>query len=460
MKLQSKFALYNALSKLIIILVFAIVMPFLIRYIAIINTDRQLQEKKEEVIRMIESVGISSFIEEGSEDGYGSYNLLKEEFISLEQTDSAFANVIENSPRLVEDEIVNYRVLSYTFYAEGKQYLLEVARSLSTIQEIESTLRRFAFVTLLIISLITIVMDVAFTKFLLRPLNLIIKKLHAVKDPSSFRFKKVPTTTTDFRYLDTSIHEMMTRVEDAFLKERQFISNVSHELLTPVSILQGKLENMLGSETLSETAAWRLVESQKTLVRLKNIVRALLLISKIENDQFLRTEVVSINRLVDDVLTEIEDRLAAKEIEVDTESLEDYEADKCNSSLLHTMLFNLVNNAIKYNRVGGKIIICGAAAPSGYMLEIRDTGVGIPPELIPSVFNRFKRLHKADGESFGLGLPIVKTIAAFHDIELDVTSVPGDGSTFRLFFKRTSGFVPATQAIVPKAEPEVSTVSS
>lgn len=458
MKLQSKFALYNAVSKLIILLVFAIVMPFLIRYIAIMNTDRQLQEKKEEVVRIIENVGISSFIEEGSEDGYGSYNLLKEEFISLEQTDSAYANVIENSPRLVEDEVVNYRVLSYTFYAEGRQYLLEVARSLSTIHEIESTLRRFAFVTLFIISLITIVMDVAFTKFLLRPLNLIIKKLHAIKDPSSFRFKKVPTTTTDFQYLDSSIHEMMTRVEDAFLKERQFISNVSHELLTPVSILQGKLENILGNETLSETAAWRLVESQKTLTRLKNIIRALLLISKIENDQFLRTETVSVSQLVNDVLAEIEDRLAAKEIEVDKKGLEDYEAHNCNSSLLHTMIFNLVNNAIKYNRVGGSISIRGSVTFPGYILEIQDTGVGIPPELIPSVFNRFKRLHKADGESFGLGLPIVKTIAAFHDIEVDVTSAPGKGSTFRLLFKRTSELQPRTRAAVHADEPEVSTV--
>src|SRR5688500_7691179 len=134
MKLHSKFALYNTLSKIVIILVFVIVMPVVVKEVALINTDRQLQQKKEQVLTILESEGISSFIEEGSTDGYGSYNLLKEEFISLEETPSALhLDEIENSPRMVDEEVVDYRVLSYSFTAEGKQYILEVARSLSTI---------------------------------------------------------------------------------------------------------------------------------------------------------------------------------------------------------------------------------------------------------------------------------------------------------------------------------------
>src|SRR5687768_14777853 len=122
MKLHSKFALYNTLSKIVIILVFVIIMPVVIKEVAIINTDRQLQEKKEQVLSILESEGISSFIEEGSTDGYGSYNLLKEEFISLEETDSVLhPDGIENSPRLVDEEAVDYRVLTYTFTAVNKQ---------------------------------------------------------------------------------------------------------------------------------------------------------------------------------------------------------------------------------------------------------------------------------------------------------------------------------------------------
>lgn len=432
MKLLSKLALFNALSKVAIVLVFISLMPLLIEKVALLNTDRQLNEKKEQVLAIIEANGISSFVDE-SESGYGSYNLLKEEFISLELIvpEEEFTG-IENSQRLVEDEVVNYRVLSYTFEQNGGHYLLEVGRSLSTIQEIEATLRRFALYLLLFIISLTVLTDIAFTKYLLKPLNRIIEKLRSTPDPSSFRFDKIKTNTTDFQYLDESIHEMMERVEAAFLKEREFIANVSHELLTPVSILQSKLENMLSSEQLSEGNELKLVEAQKTLARLKNIIRALLLISKIENEQYLRKDTLSLSALLDEVVEEIEDRLLAKDIHLTKDFQDDHHMEACNKTLLFTMVFNLVNNAVKYNQPGGTIHIKGYKGTAGYVIEINDSGTGMAPESIPFIFNRFKRLHKTDQESFGLGLPIVKTIADFHKIILNVFSVPGQGSSFHL----------------------------
>ena len=441
MKLYSKFALYNAVSKIVIILVFVVVMPVLIKQVAILNTDRQLRQKKEQVLLILKGAGIYTFLEEGSTDGYGSYNLLKEEFISLEETDSLqHLDFIEDSPRIVGEDIVDYRVLSYTFAEGGKYYLLEVARSLATIQEVESTLRRFALIILVIISFITILLDVAFTKHLLTPLKGIITKLSATKDPSSFTFKPVTTSTSDFRYLDETINDMMNRIENVFSKERQFISNVSHELLTPVSIVQGKLENLLGSEDLTEGGAMRLVEAQKTITRLKNIIRTLLLISKIENDQYVLEDSVSVISLIDDVIEEIDERLEAKEITLDKRNIEAHSLHSCNAALLHTMLFNLINNAIKYNRARGSISITGSHESAGYTLRVEDTGIGIAPENIPLIFSRFKRLQRGgDHEGFGLGLPIVQTIADLHGIQIDVKSVPGKGSIFSLLFPSEKG---------------------
>lgn len=432
MKLQSKLALFNALSKIAIVLVFVTAMPLLIEEVAVLNTDRQLSKKKEQVLDIIEASGISSFIDE-SENGYGSYNLLKEEFISIELINPEDALTgIENSQRLVEEEVVNYRVLSHSFALAGHHYLLEVGRSLSTIQEIEATLRKFGLYLLLFIIALTVLSDIAFTKYLLRPLNQIIHQLRTTKDPSSFRFEKIRTNTTDFQYLDDSIQDMMERIEAAFLKEREFIANVSHELLTPVSILQSKLENMLSSEKLAEENALRLVEAQKTLARLKNIIRALLLISKIENEQYLRKDSLSLSELLREVVEEIEDRLLAKNISLTKEFQDDHHMGACNKTLLFMMIFNLVNNAIKYNHEGGKITIKGYRTPAAYVVEINDNGIGMEPENIPYIFNRFKRLQKQDQESFGLGLPIVKTIADFHKIILNVSSAPGSGSSFQL----------------------------
>ena len=437
MKLRAKFALYNTLSKLAIILVFVLVLPLLIKNIAIVNTDAQLNQKKEQVIRIIDEVGIAEFIEEGSGGTYGSYNLLKEEFISLEQNDSLPAiDAIENSARMVEDEIVDYRVLTHSFVLDGKQYILEVGRSLGTIQEIERTLQKFGLVTLLLIALLTTVSDIAFTKILLAPLKKIVAKLRDTRDPTSFRFQQVDTTTTDFRYLDESIHDMMTRLEEVFTKEREFISNVSHQLLTPISILQSKLENLLTHNTLSEEAETKLIESQKSLSRLKGIVQSLLLISKIENKQFLRQDYVSIQNLIDEVHQEIEDRLDAKGVSLGKEGLENFTIEQCNKALLHTMIFNIINNSIRYNKTGGHIEIVGFSNGNAYQLDVRDNGVGIGAENVPVLFSRFKRFQQSDSDSYGLGLPIVKTIADFHQIEIDVTSIQGMGTTFSLIFKK------------------------
>ena len=435
MKLQTKLALFNAASKAAIILVFVLLMPLVINYVATLNTDRQLVHKKEQVMRIIEDSSISAFIEEDSESGYGSYNLLKEEFISLEAiAPGEVADGIENSKRRVDDEIVKYRVLSATFKAGDQHYLLEVGRSLATIDEIADTLRRFGLFTLLSIVLLTVVTDIAFTKYLLSPLKHINSKLRKSHDPAAFRVESINTTTAEFKYLDESIHDLMSRIEAAFLKEREFISNVSHELLTPVSILQSKLENMLVSEELSEDHAQKLVESQRTLARLKNIIRTLLLISKIENEQYLKQESTTISSLMDEVVEEIEDRLAVKNITLHKVLESDYCISGCNRSLLHTMVFNLINNAIKYNQTAGSITLRGYQTTTAYILEINDTGVGISSENLPYIFSRFKRFHKSDGDSFGLGLPIVKTIADFHRIAIEVSSQPDVGSSFRLLF--------------------------
>lgn len=435
MKLRAKFALYNTLSKLAIILVFVLILPLLIRNIAIINTDLELKAKRDQVLAIIDEVGITTFIEEGSGSGYGSYNLLKEEFISLEQNDSVPpVTTIENSPRQVEDEIVEYRVLIHTFSIQEKQYILEVARSLSTIHDIESTLKKFGLYTLLIISIITTISDFAFTRLILAPLKKIIRKLRTTRDPTSFNHERVATTTTDFRYLDETIHSMMDRMEAVFTKEREFISNVSHQLLTPVSILQTKLENLLNHSNLTEDAEIKLIESQKSLSRLKSIVQSLLLISRIENNQFIRQDSVSIPRLISEVYEEIEDRLEMKRIEFRSENISPFTFEKCNKPLLHTMLFNLINNAIKYTDEGGAIEVSGRMAGGSYELSIQDNGSGIAPENLSVIFSRFKQFRQSDQESHGLGLPIVKTIADFHSIELLVNSRVGAGTKFTLVF--------------------------
>ncbi|PRY11349.1 signal transduction histidine kinase [Pontibacter ummariensis] len=438
MKLQSKLTLFSAASKIIILLLLIFLLPLLVHRVALHNTDTRLLEKKEQVFDIIEQQGIESFVSNSTGAMYGSYNLLKEEFISIEPIDtSQIDNRIENSYRKVEGEILEYRVLSLAFAVDGGTYLLEIGRSLDTIRETSGTMQQYASYFLVAVVLITVFIDLAFVKVLLRPLTLIIRRLERIGHPETFKPNTLGTSTSDFVYLNDTINSMMVQTQQAFLKEKEFIGNVSHELLTPVSILQTRLENLLSDPQTPEDMLVKLVESQRTLHRLKSIIQALLLISRIENEQYLRNEEVSLETLAQEIAEEVEERLEVKRLTLELHLAQDAVL-KGNHSLLFTMLFNVVNNAIKYNRPGGAITIEGRQLEKGYQLSVQDTGVGIAKEQISHIFNRFKRLQAPDGESHGLGLSIVQTVAKFHGVKLSIDSQPGKGTCFSFLFPVSS----------------------
>jgi signal transduction histidine kinase len=444
MRLEAKLALFNALSKLLLVLLGAAVIPAIVSRVAVAHTDQRLHEKKREVLGLIQRDGLVAFVRQ--EQAYADYNILKQEYITL--TPESIGNPaaatpeekIFNEPRQVDDEIEDFRILSYRFASGGRPYRLEIGSSLATVELLEDTLRRLALWVLVIGAALTIVTDAAFARFLLRPLgDLISRKLRNVRHPSAFSFTPIPTTTTDFRQLDDSLNEMMHQMQSAFEKEREFMSNVSHELLTPVSILQTRFENMLQDPTLAHAHSLKLVDSQKTLYRLRNTVKTLLLIANIENDQYLREESVSLAAVVTDATNELEDRLAQRELHLRVHLEPDFVLPRANQTLLFTLIFNLLSNAIKYNREGGNITVTGLVPPQGgYHLSVADTGPGIAPENLPHLFDRFRRFHASgpkSPEGFGLGLPIAQTIANFHKATITATSEVGKGTTFTLEFQ-------------------------
>lgn len=434
MKLGLKLTLFNTISKLVIVVLFVLMLPVLVRDINRNYTDNWLRRQQQKVLKQVQVQGIHSFIQNG--EGYGSYNaLLKEEYVSLD-IDSAGDNTdtIVNEPRLVAGDTILYRILSHNFTVGKQTYLLEIGRSIDTINETATPLQNIALEILLGMVLLTILADQLYSTYVLRPLGRIIKtKLIGQKFPRHTPYRKVRTTTSDFEYLDISIHRMIQTIESTFQKEREFISNASHELMTPISILQTKIENMFGSEEITDEVKVRLLEMQRILNRLKSITKTLLLISQIENDQFLKEDTVSVNDLVHEVYEEISIRLQEKDIQLLIDIPADWKLLKVNKFLLFNLFFNLVNNAIKYNKKGGEIGVIASAENKQYFIDITDTGIGISEEQLPHIFNRFKKFSKSlQQDSFGLGLPIVKSIADFHQIKIEVHSVLGEGSTFRL----------------------------
>lgn len=434
MRLQTKLTFFNAISKLVIVTLFILLLPNIIQNINKSYTDNRLVKQKDKLLQIVKDKGIKTYIENG--EGYGSYLPLKEEYISLDEAEPGYhLDTIQDEKRLVERDTIDYRILSHTFKVGNKNYLLEIGKSTETIGETTGPLQNIAFQILLGMILLTILADLIYSNYVLRPLSIIIRtKLIGNKFPKFTVYREVKTSTSDFQHLDISIHKMVEAIESAFQKEREFISNASHELMTPISIIQSKIENMFEQDDIADDLKFRLLEMQKILNRLKSITKTLLLISQIENDQFLKEDTIAVKTLLQDVYDEISIRLQDKNLSM-TLHTDDTELININKFLLFNLLFNLTNNAIKYNRPNGEITVTGQWTGKKYTIKIMDTGIGIAADELPYIFNRFKKLKRSmSQDSFGLGLPIVKSIANFHEIEIEVTSRQGVGSTFTLTF--------------------------
>ena len=450
MRLEAKLALFNALSKLLLVLLGALVLPPIVQRVAVAHTDLRLRDQQRRVLALIARDGLQAFERGERAETYADYNIFKQEYITLTPLPAGAPlppERIFEEPRQVDQQVEDFRILSFARPAGGPQqpaFRVEIGSSLDTVELLTGTLRQLALWVLVAASLLTVVTDAAFAHYLLGPLReLITRKLRGIRQPSDFQFELIDTDTTDFRRLDDRLNSLMRQVQSAFAKEREFMSNVSHELLTPVSILQSRFENMLQDPTLPELHAQQIVESQRTLYRLRNTVRTLLLIANIENEQYLRDEPVSLAAVVADVAEELDDRRQQRDISLTIDLTGHDVRPHANASLLHTLLRNLLSNAIKYNLEGGQIWVIGRpTAPGGYELRVEDSGPGIAPDHLPYLFDRFRRFHgNAPGspEGYGLGLPIAQTIANFHGATLRAESELGRGTAFILEFGAAAG---------------------
>lgn len=434
MKLQVKFSLYNAVTKIAIILLLGAAILFSLEKLAYNQLDNRLIKKKNKIIKNLTNSEIDSLL--NKKESFTDYNILKEEFIVLtdipdNQKDSTA--VVYTERREIEGDIEVYRILNYKFSYHTNWYNLEVGETMTALQSIKNSIRFYTLIVLVIALLITLVADYAFSNFLLKPFYLIIdKKINKVDDPLHYNYQNIPTSTDDFNILDNSVNTLMRKINTLFALEKQFIANVSHELLTPISILSTRFENMLNTPEIPVEHENKIYASIKTLNRLKVIINSLLLISKVENNQYLKTEEIDLRQELNDIYEDLEDRIADKGINYQIDLHNDHKFTG-NKALMHTLLMNVINNAIKYNREGGNITVIGKIKDQKYLLTIADSGLGMSKELLENAFDRFKR-GNTEENGFGLGLAIVQSIASFHKIEIQITSVEKEGTSVSLIF--------------------------
>jgi signal transduction histidine kinase len=425
MRLSTKMLLFNLLGKGLILLLFIVAAPKILQYYALRNTDKQLLSKREQVLDIIREEGMVNFFEDGSgEDGFGSYNILKEEYILLEKISEPFyLDSIYTEDRILDNVAVTYRVSSFMFEFEEEFYLLEIGRSLQTIQDIESIVFRILYFTVFGFLVLTIFLDAAFNKWIMKPLlRLVSEKLSQIKEPQQFSHQPLSTNTAEFRVLDDAIGDMMKRIQKAFNQEREFISHASHELKTPISVLQSKIEVFFASPDLSESQMQKLMDMQSTVQEMKKVVNSLLLISKVNNAQFVKDETIHVDKLLADIHEEWEIAAEEKKIKLQFHAGGKHMWGPSNVSLFRIMIQNALTNALKYAGESTRIDM-RLMQKSGHLeIQISDQGPGIPKEIMEQIQSGTVFLKDAQNDRSGFGLLLMHKIALFLGIQVQLES--------------------------------------
>ncbi len=439
MKLQTKLALFDLLSKLVFSALFIAFLPLIIERINTGQIDNELINKREEVISLISEVGIAPFIVSDSAGGFGSYNILKEEYISLERAETGDEwNYIDVTQRIIDNETIDYRVLHYSLKIDGEYYLLEIGMSLASITYAARNIRTVILVFLGLFIFVTLLSDLAYTARILRPLRIITGRLGETSSPSFDVVEPLVTSTEDFVKLDRTLREMMKKISELFRQEKEITVNISHELMTPVSILRSKLENMLLREGLDPEVEAGIEESLRTLHRLKALVNSMLMIARIESSQYLKEESVDLCELLREVTAELEPVADDGGVTMRISCENKFTFSNANRSLLFSMIYNVVNNAVKNTPEGGRIDITGRDTGGRFEISVCDTGKGMSSDQLARLFTRFSNRPDPAGNSTGIGLAITKSIADFHDIAVRVLSGPEKGTQFFFFFPAIS----------------------
>ena len=269
----------------------------------------------------------------------------------------------------------------------------------------------------------------------LKPIREFSEKIEEVQAQNLADSRIEENTVKELNQLSVSYNKMLERLSDAFEVQRQFTANAAHELRTPLALMQVQLDLYNSTRHPGNDAdtlqTIRMVTEQNG--RLSKMVKTLLDMSELQTVG--RDEKIIVDALVDEVLTDLEPLAQEKSIKL---------IGKCKAAtmvgsdiLIYRLVYNLVENAIKYNHSGGQVTVTVYQKEKQVYLSVADTGSGIPEELRERVFEPFFRVDKSRSRELGgvgLGLALVREIVRVHDGSITVKSNPSGGTIFEVLF--------------------------
>ena len=298
----------------------------------------------------------------------------------------------------------------------GKGFTIDVYHPLSEMQELMRSITFSLFSLFIALTIVFIVLNYYVSRRLWVPFYDALRKMSNFDISSKEPLELMKTNTQEFRRLNNTLTRIGAKMRKDYFNLREFNENASHEIQTPLAVIRTKLELLMQYENLTKEQVNLLQSSHEATSRLSRLNQGLLLISKIDNQQFATTEKVSFNQLILKFLNNFEEVIQLKQIKVETHFDGELNFDM-NPVLADILVSNLIANAVKHNLYGGSITC--TLSQRGFTLSNDGKQLDLDPSVL---FQRFRKGNE-NSDSVGLGLSIVSRICAENNLSIRYTCI-------------------------------------
>ena len=304
---------------------------------------------------------------------------------------------------------------------------VRIAKPIEDLEEELISLFLYILTSLSVCILIITMLSYKLAGKILTPVANITRMTKEINEQSLYKRIPLSNNQDELQDLSVSLNKMFDRLQYSFQRQKEFVGNASHEMKSPITLLLLAQEEMLMNDDLPAATNKGLIKQLDTTRRMSQLVKNLLDLSRLEQQETLNRKLVNIATLTDQVLNDYADQFAVKNITIENQMPEDL----CligDPEKLFRLLINLIDNSIRYNfKKDGVVILKGKKINGNILLEISNTGQPIPEQDLGLVFEQFYRVEKSRSTTHGgsgLGLAIAKKIVELHGGTIKVANKP------------------------------------